>query len=325
MPDTGWLFLSTLLPYTNAESLKYKWTSLKAKQTKLNNNWTKQEDDALKIVLREKHPDLFNPSSNSSFQKDYHSTPNNTNHNHNNIKWSFIAMEMNQRLQNNENFLPKLGKHCRERWFNHLTPLLRKNEWNDSDDMCLLQLAIKHNRKWSRIAKNFPGRTQHSVKNRFLSLIAREYKISRKKLSPKLVSNIFLHENTLHSLKKKLQEDQTEEPFYNNAMVGMETGENEENEEDFPLKEEAEEEDKANENEQGNRDLDEIFFENNSDILSNIEENNSDIDDERISRMNFPFEKNPNIEVLYGETLDHEGLPNIKMETEMNFLVSDKN
>lgn len=231
-------------------------------------------------------------------------------------------MEMNQRLQNNENFLPKLGKHCRERWFNHLTPLLRKNEWNDSDDLCLLQLAIKHNRKWSRIARNFPGRTQHSVKNRFLSLIAREYKISRKKLSPKLVSNIFLHENTLHSLKKKLQDDQAEEPFYNNAMVGMETGENEE---EMPLKQEFEEDKNDEELQEGRQDLDEIFFENNSDILSNIEENNSDIEEEKISRLDFPFEKNPNIEVLYGETLENEGLPNIKMETEMNFLVSEKN
>ena len=117
------------------------------------------------------------------------------------IKWSFIAMKMNQRA-NLEATGQKLGKHCRERWFNHLSPKLLKTEWTDAEDVFLLEMALKYSRKWAKISRNFPGRTQHSVKNRYLSLIAREFKISRKKLTNKLIKNRLLGENALFNIKR---------------------------------------------------------------------------------------------------------------------------
>jgi len=44
------------------------------------------------------------------------------------IKWSFIAMKMNQRANLMKLTGQKLGKHCRERWLNHLSPKLLKRE-----------------------------------------------------------------------------------------------------------------------------------------------------------------------------------------------------
>ena len=38
-------------------------------------------------------------------------------------KWTEIAHELNQ-TSNNE--IIRLGKHCRERWYNHLDPLMKK-------------------------------------------------------------------------------------------------------------------------------------------------------------------------------------------------------
>ena len=109
-----------------------------------------------------------------------------------------IAMHFNFQRKNN-----KLGKHCKERWFNHLSPLLNKAVWTDQEDILLLEDAIIHNKKWARIAFDFPGRTQHNVKNRFLSLIAREHKISSKKLSFKESCSKSLILKTLCNLKKR--------------------------------------------------------------------------------------------------------------------------
>lgn len=39
------------------------------------------------------------------------------------IKWSKIADELNAMMHGN---FKKLGKHCRERWINHLNPFINK-------------------------------------------------------------------------------------------------------------------------------------------------------------------------------------------------------
>lgn len=198
--DTDWYALSQLLPHTKPESLKYKWACLQTIPSKVSHNWTLQEDQLLRDLISEMSPELLH-------QFELNDESFNSHINSPKVKWSFIAMELNQRAHKNDpfgNYFPKLGKHCRERWFNHLTPHLKKTEWTDADDLELMELAIKYDRKWAKIAQRFPGRTQHNVKNRYLSLIAREYKISRKKLSAKLFSCKFLLQNTLCNLRKRL-------------------------------------------------------------------------------------------------------------------------
>lgn len=194
--DSDWQQLACILPYTKPQSLKYKWACLQnAGGTKVSHSWTAQEDQLLRDLIREMNPELLGERVFDC------GTPK--------IKWSFIAMELNQRAHRNDpywEFFPKLGKHCRERWFNHLTPLLKKTEWTDQEDLELMELAGRFDRKWARIALSFQGRTQHNVKNRYLSLIAREYKISRKKLNNKLISSPSLLQNTLSSLRKRLGE-----------------------------------------------------------------------------------------------------------------------
>ena len=41
-----------------------------------------------------------------------------------NIKWSVIAAQLPGRI----------GKQCRERWFNHLDPDIKKEPWSADDD-----------------------------------------------------------------------------------------------------------------------------------------------------------------------------------------------
>ena len=47
-------------------------------------------------------------------------------------KWSEIAART----------VGRIGKQCRERWFNHLDPTLKKNGWTEEDDELLVGLQV---------------------------------------------------------------------------------------------------------------------------------------------------------------------------------------
>ena len=52
-----------------------------------------------------------------------------------------------------------MGKQCRERWFNHLCPEVKKGEWTPEEDE-LITIGVKElGTKWSEIVKRLPGRT----------------------------------------------------------------------------------------------------------------------------------------------------------------------
>lgn len=88
--------------------------------------------------------------------------------------WAFAAKNLNQLFY--ENRVVRQGKHCRERWFNHLDPKLNSNfytegDWTEAEDLKLMKLQAKHGNCWSKVAKKLEGRNDNSVKNRFKSLI----------------------------------------------------------------------------------------------------------------------------------------------------------
>ncbi|CAL4901034.1 unnamed protein product [Urochloa decumbens] len=70
-------------------------------------------------------------------------------------KWSKIAEDLPGRI----------GKQCRERWFNHLSPNIKKTPWTEKEEKVLVSLHRKHGKKWAKMAKQIPGRPENSIKN----------------------------------------------------------------------------------------------------------------------------------------------------------------
>ena len=66
------------------------------------------------------------------------------------------------------------GKQCRERWCNTLSPDIKKGHWTDAEDKVIFEMYASLGARWTLIAKQLPGRTENSIKNRF-------YSASRKK------------------------------------------------------------------------------------------------------------------------------------------------
>ncbi|AEE75249.1 Transcription factor MYB10 [Arabidopsis thaliana] len=67
--------------------------------------------------------------------------------------------------------LPKLaglmrcGKSCRLRWINYLRPGLKRGNFTKEEEDTIIHLHQAYGNKWSKIASNFPGRTDNEIKN----------------------------------------------------------------------------------------------------------------------------------------------------------------
>ena len=67
-------------------------------------------------------------------------------------------------------------RQCRERWRYYLNPRILSQPWNMNDDYLLIQKVNQLGKKWTKIAIFFPGRTDISIKNRWLTLQRRQLK-----------------------------------------------------------------------------------------------------------------------------------------------------
>lgn len=70
-----------------------------------------------------------------------------------------------------KHFPQRSGKQCRERWFNHLNPEIKRGNWSLEEDLVIIDVHRKIGSRWSEISKMLGGRTDNSIKNRWNSAI----------------------------------------------------------------------------------------------------------------------------------------------------------
>jgi len=69
------------------------------------------------------------------------------------------------------NMIPgRTSKQCRERWFNHLDPSIKRGNYTQEEDGLILTEQARIGNRWSIISAMLPGRTEDAVKIRWKTL-----------------------------------------------------------------------------------------------------------------------------------------------------------
>jgi hypothetical protein len=78
-----------------------------------------------------------------------------------------------------KHFPGRSARQCRDRWNLYLSPNVSKEPWTPDEDALLLRWYQLAGPKWTTIAKQFPAKTAHNIKNRHKQLQRKIQRMSR--------------------------------------------------------------------------------------------------------------------------------------------------
>ena len=96
--------------------------------------------------------------------------------------WSTIASHIQGRI----------GKQCRERWFNHLSPEVRKTNWSPEEDRIIIEAHHRLGNKWTAISKLLDGRPANAIKNHWNSTLLKRIQVRLPFVSSLFLFHFFL-------------------------------------------------------------------------------------------------------------------------------------
>lgn len=114
-------------------------------------------------------------------------------------KWTDIAK-----------FVPsRTSKQCRERWFNRLSPDLKHDPFEQWEDNIIIQKQRDIGNRWALIAKELPGRSTNSIKNRWYSCLKSQHEtMAQYTLNPLSTMNVLgSNSNDFSNLQQHITAD----------------------------------------------------------------------------------------------------------------------
>merc|ERR1719240_1570305 len=159
----NWKVIAAAVPgRTHAQCLQ-RWA--KAKRPGLKKGyWTKAEDDLLRSLVALLHStNNTSTSTSASTTGTTTTTTATTTAKAHKSSWANIARQITGRT----------SKQCRERWFHHLDPSIKRTPYTEAEDSQIMAMVSEVGNKWAAIARALPGRTSEAVKTRWQTLSRR--------------------------------------------------------------------------------------------------------------------------------------------------------
>ncbi|KAG2565072.1 hypothetical protein PVAP13_7NG055200 [Panicum virgatum] len=80
--------------------------------------------------------------------------------------------------------LNRTGKSCRLRWVNYLHPGLKHGHMSPQEERLIIELHARWGKRWSRIARRLPGRTDNEIKNYWRTHMRKKAQERKMNMSP---------------------------------------------------------------------------------------------------------------------------------------------